>query len=181
MSLTPNGLANEIVNSVRRKITDKNYSLKTMPEIGHAIASYLTKNTSVRYVWSGILPGTPQIFDPITSYVTTSIVGDFACSPTNVSDPVLNGIFLGKQITDGIRKFKIMPASGWLVSPGGFLCAPNIVLPPIPIKDTYRYWLFQSNIILTFYKTWITPTPLMGSHGSYLAPPGAGAVMSQIF
>jgi hypothetical protein len=94
-----------------------------------------------------------------------------------VSDPVTHGIILGKQITDGIRTFKIMPASGWAVPPGGFLCAPSIILPPCPQKDMYQYWLMQSNIILTFYKAWINPAPLMGTHGAFLAPPGGGCQM----
>jgi len=180
MALSPNGLANEIVNSLHSKVNAKGIN-KSMPEIGHAIARYLTKNTSVKYAWSGVMPGTPPTPDPVTSYVTTKIVGDFACSFTHVPDPVTHGIILGKQITSGIRKFKIFPAPGWLVPPGGFLCAPSIVLPPYPAKDDYKYWLFQSKIILGFYKMWLKPMPLMGAHGSYLAPPGAGAVMSQIF
>jgi hypothetical protein len=92
----------------------------------------------------------------------------------------MHGVILGKQITDGIRTFKIMPAPTWTVPPGGFLCAPPIVLPPCPAKDTYQYWLFESNIILAFYKAWIKPTPLMGAHMSFTAPPGAGAIMSLI-
>jgi hypothetical protein len=125
MPLSPNGLANEIVNSIKSKINNQNTANQFMPELGHAIARYLTKNTSVMYSWSGIQPGTPPVPDPVVSYTTKQVVGDFACSPTGVSDPVTHGIILGKQITDGIRTFKIMPASGWVVPPGGFLCAPR--------------------------------------------------------
>jgi len=180
MALSPNGLANEIVNSIHSKITSKNIN-KIMSEIGHAIARYLTKNTSVKYTWSGIMPGSPPTPDSVTSYVTTNMVGDFTCSPTNVSDPIMHGVILGKQITDGIRKLKIFAASGWVVPPGGFLCAPSIVLPPCPQKNDYQYWLSQSKTILGFYKLWINPKPLTGAHGSYSAPPGAGAVMTKIY
>ena len=180
MALSPNGLANEIVNSIRGNVNSNN-TMRTMPELGHAIARYLTKNTTVRYIWSGMIPGTPPIPDPVATYATTRIVGDFSCLPTSRLDPVMYGIIMGKQITDGIRTFQIFPADGWLVPSGGFLCAPNIVLPPCLIRDTYQYWLFQAGVILTFYKAWIRPTPLMGSHGVYLAPPGAGAIMSQIY
>jgi hypothetical protein len=93
------------------------------------------------------------------------------------SNPVTHGIILGKQITDGIRTFKIMPAQGWAVPPGGFLCAPAIILPPVPQKDMYQYWLTQSKTILMFYKMWIKPSPLMGTHGQFLAPPGTGSQM----
>jgi hypothetical protein len=179
MALSPNGLANEILNFLQ-SIGDKAMASKMMPELGHAIARYLTKNTSVMYSWSGIRPGSPPVPDPVATYTTKQVVGDFVCSPTMASDPVTHGIILGKQITDGIRTFKIMPASGWVVPPGGFLCAPPIILPPCPQKDTYQYWLMQSTVILAFYKAWIKPTPLIGTHGAFLAPPG-GAVMSSIF
>lgn len=180
MALSPNGLANEIISSLQG-IGDKVMASKIMPELGHAIARYLTKNTSVMYLWSGIQPGSPPVPDPVVSYTTQQVAGDFTCSPTMTSDPVTHGIILGKQITDGIRTFKIMPASGWAVPPGGFLCAPPIILPPCPQKDMYQYWLMQSAIILTFYKAWIKPAPLVGTHGAFLAPPGGGSSMSLIF
>jgi hypothetical protein len=95
MPLSPNGLVNEIINSIKGRINNQNAANQFMPELGHAITCYLTKNTSVLYSWSGIQPGTPPVPDPVT-----------------------HGIILGKQITDGIRTFKIMPASGWVVPPG---------------------------------------------------------------
>jgi hypothetical protein len=177
MALFPNGLANEIVNSIKGKITNQNAASQFMQELGHAIARYLTKNTQVVYAWSGIQPGSPPVPDPVVAYTTNQVVGDFICSPTMATDPVMHGIILGKQITDGIRTFKIMPAQGWAVPPGGFLCAPAIILPPYPQRDTYRYWLRQSEVILKFYKMWIRPEALMGTHGQFLAPPGAGSQM----
>jgi hypothetical protein len=180
VSLSPNGLAGEIISSLQG-VEGHAMASKMMPELGHAIAGYLTKNSDIVYAWSGVRPGDPPLPDPAVSYTTKQVAGDFVCSPTMASDPVRHGIILGKQITDGIRTFKIMPASGWEVSPGGFLCAPPIILPPCPQKDAYQYWLAQSNIILTFYKAWVNPAPLTGVHGAFLAPPGAGAVMSLIF
>jgi hypothetical protein len=181
MALSPNGLANEIVNSIKGRINKRNAAVQLMPELGHAIARYLVKNTSVMYAWSGVQPGSPPVPDPVVSYTTNQITGDFACSPTGASSPITHGIILGKQITDGIKAFKITPASGWAVPPGGFLCAPPIILPPCPQKGTYQYWLAQAGVILTFYKAWIKPDPLMGTHGAFLAPPGSGASMKLIF
>jgi hypothetical protein len=175
--LTSNGLANTIVNGIKSKITVRN-SDEFMPLLGHLISSYLTKNTLVTYSWVGIQPGSPPTPDPVASYSTSQIVGDFTCSPTRVKDPVMHGIKLGKQITDGVKMFQIMPAAGFVVPPGGFLCAPDIVLPPCPITDIYQHWLFLSNIILAFYKAWIKPTPLAGTHGAFIGSPGA--VMIQV-
>jgi hypothetical protein len=181
MALSSNGLASEIMNAMVSKVNKDNMVGIVTPELGHAIAKYLTKNTEVKYVWSGMIPGSPPTPDPVISYKTTKVVGDFICSPTFTSDSFLHGVKLGKQITDGIRKFKIFPADGWLVSPGGFLCAPSIVLPPYPTLDSFSYWLFQAGIILNYYKAWLKPDPLQGSHGPYLAPPGDGAIMSLIY
>ena len=181
MALSSNGLAGEIIKSICGKYNSESAVAKTMPELGHAIARYLTKNTEVKYIWSGIMPGSPPTTDSTTNYVTNKIVGDFICSSTNTLDSIMNGIILGKQITDGIRKFKIFPAIGFTLPPGGFLCAPAIVLPPYSSLDTNRYWLNAANVILKYYKMWIKPVPLMGAHGSYLAPAGAGAIMSKIY
>jgi hypothetical protein len=179
MPLTPSGLANEIVNTLKG-ISGDAMAAQMMPKLGQAITKYLTKNTMVTYSWSGIMPGVPPVPDPVVMYTTTQIVGNITLSPTGAIDPVTHGMILGKQITDGIKTFQIMPAPTWTVPPGSFLCAPQIILPPCPMSDTYQYWLSQSTVILTFYKAWIKPTPLMGSHTSFLAPPGAGAIMTMI-
>ncbi|MHC6202226.1 hypothetical protein ACYULU_03420 [Breznakiellaceae bacterium SP9] len=179
MALSSPGLANEIVTSVKG-IDAKSMASKMLPEIGHAIARYLTKNTDVMYSWIGIQPGVPPISDPVVAYTTTQILGDITCSPTQTNDPIMHGMKLGKQITDGIKTFQIMPAAGWVLPPGDFLCTPAIVLQPCMKPDIYSYWLFESDIILTFYKAWIKSVPLMGSHGTFLAPPGSGAIMSLI-
>jgi hypothetical protein len=178
--LTPNGMANEII-SVLNRIPANQMADRMMPEVGHAIAKYLTQNTTVMYSWVGIQPNITPIPDPVVVYTTNRVVGDFACHPTKAVDPIMHGVLLGKQITDGIRNFNIMPPVGYLLPPGKFLCNPPIILPPCPVSNSYQYWLLQSSIILTFYRLWINPVPLMGSHGVFLAPPGAGAIMTLIF
>jgi hypothetical protein len=180
MPLVPAALAGEIVSAMQNQVNDKNADKMAMIALGNAIAGYLTKNTMVVYAWSGIMPGPTPTPDPMVMYTTTSIMGTMTLSPTGVSDPAMNGVLLGKQITDAIRAWQIMPAAGWTLPPGGFLCAPSIVLPPCSLSDSFSCWLSLSNIILTFYKAWIKPVPLMGMHGSYLAPPGAGAIMNLI-
>lgn len=181
MSLSAAGLACEIVNSICSTVNNDNMVAVTTPELGQAISRYLTRNTQVKYTWSGRTPGSYPTSDPVTNYITTRVVGSFTCSPTNTLNPERHGIILGRQITDGIRRFRIFPAEGWTISPSMFLCAPNIVLPPFSTLDAFQYWLFQAGVILRFYKRYINPTPLTGAHGPFLAPPGSGAVMSQIF
>lgn len=179
MALSANGLASAISGSITGRINNKNAADMTMRELGHAIAKYLTKETEVKYAWTGQIPGESPTPDPATSYTTKRVTGDFICAPTLTRDPVLHGVKLGKQITDGIRKFQIFPADGWAVPPGQFLCAPAIVLPPYSNSDHYAYWLFQARVILRYYKTWIKSAPLPGTHGPYTGSPGA--VMSSIY
>jgi len=176
--LSANALANEIMSAIKQKITEKNLN-QTLPTAGHAIAKYLTKNTDILYVWAGIMPGTPPTPDPVVVYQTKNIKGDIFMHQTGVMDMITNGILLGKQITDGIRTFVITAAPGWLVTPGKFLTAVPIVLPPAPTNDFSKLWLLWSSVIITTYKTYINPTPLAGSHGPYLSTPGA--MMTQIF
>jgi hypothetical protein len=178
--LSPNALANAIYSEVRGSIT-RNNIMQTLPTVGHAIAKYLCKNTDVVYSWSGMIPGSPPIPDPVITYTTKNISGDIILTPTGVLDPVMNGIILGRQITAGIKTFIITAASGWAVTPGKFRASPDIVLPPTAVADFSKHWLLWAAVIITTYITYINPSPLMGTHISYLAPPGAGAVMTSIF
>jgi len=168
------------MSAVKNKISDKNTN-QTLPVIGHAIAKYLTRNTDVMYSWSGIMPGSPPSPDPVITYKTNNVKGDIFMRPTGTRSQTLNGVLLGKQITDGIKTFIITAAPGWAVIPGTFKAAPQIVLPAVPVNDFQKLWLLWAQTIITAYKTYINPAPLMGTHGSFLAPPGAGAAMTQIF
>jgi hypothetical protein len=155
--------------------------MQTLPIVGHAIAKYLCKNTDIIYAWSGIMPGSPPVPDPLASYTTKDVAGDIILTPTRVLDPVMNGIILGKQITTGIKTFVITAAPSWAVTPGKFRASPDIVLPPSATVDFSKHWLVWATVIIATYITYINPTPLMGIHASYLAPPGSGAIMTSIF
>lgn len=181
MALSESGLAGEIIRGIGGNVNKNNMVDKTMQAIGHAIARYIVKNTSVKFNWNGIMPGSPPSTDSATTYTTTKLSGDFICSPTGTTDPTRHGILMGKQITDGIKKLLIYPASGWLLPPTGFLCLPSIVLQPYPTRNQYQYWLFESKIILKYLKSWVKNVPLMGAHGAFIAPAGTGAIMNKIF
>jgi hypothetical protein len=127
------------------------------------------------------MPGDPPKSDPVATYTTKDIAGDIILTPTGVLDPVMDGIILGRQITTGIKTFIITAAPSWAVTPGKFRASPDIVLPPSATADFSKHWLLWATVIITTYITYINPAPLMGVHGGFLAPPGAGAVMSSIF
>jgi hypothetical protein len=155
--------------------------MQTLPTVGHAIAKYLCKNTDVIYAWSGIMPGDPPTPDPVVTYTTKDIAGDIILTPTGVLDPVMDGIILGRQITAGIKTFIITAAPSWAVTPGKFRASPDIILPPSATVDFSKHWLAWAAVIITTYITYINPAPLMGTHGGFLAPSGAGASMTSIF
>lgn len=178
--LSANALADAIMTAVQTQVTPKNLG-SLLPIVGRAIAKYLTRNTEIAYSWSGIMPGSPSVPDPVTAYVTKNIAGNINMRATGASGQVQNGVILGKQITDGIKTFTITGAAGWAVSPGKFKAAPQIILSPAPAADFSKLWLQWSQTIIKTYKTYINSSPLAGTHGSFLAPPGAGAVMTQIF
>jgi hypothetical protein len=178
--LSANALANVIMSEIKGNITKSNI-MQTLPTVGHAIAKYLCKNTDLIYSWSGIMPGAPPTPDSVAMYQTKNVSGDILLYPTGTLDPVTTGIILGKQITDGIKTFIITANPTWLVTPGKFKASPNIVLPPTAMSEFSRHWLLWATVIINTYRTYINPSPLMGTHGSFLAPPGAGAVMTSIF
>jgi hypothetical protein len=178
--LSPNALANAIYSEVQGSITKDNI-MQTLPTVGHAIAKYLCKNTDIVYSWSGTMPGSPPTPDPVVTYTTKNVAGDIILTPTGVLDPMMNGIILGRQITTGIKTFIITAAPGWTVTPGKFRASPDIVLPPSAAADFSKHWLLWATVIITTYMTYINPSPLTGTHAGYLAPPGAGAIMTSIF
>jgi predicted aconitase with swiveling domain len=178
--LSANALANVIMSEIKGNVTKANI-MQTLPTIGHAIAKYLCRNTDIIYSWAGIMPGTPSVPDPVVVYQTKNVAGDIFLMPTGTLDPVTTGIMLGKQITDGIKTFIITANPAWLVTPGKFRASPDIVLPPTAITEFSQHWLLWATVIINTYKTYINPSPLTGAHGSFLAPPGAGAVMTSIF
>lgn len=173
--LNPSALASSIVSSLQ----GKSNSSEVMRTLGMTISDYLCNNTTVIFSWIGMQPGTPPLPDPVVTFNANSLVGSFVCSPTNATSAMQNGILLGEQIRQGISNLKIVPPAGFILPLGTFANAAPILLTPTQSTSGYEHWLKWSTTIITTFMTYINPTPLPGSHGSFIGSPGA--VMTSIF
>ena len=174
MALDHTAMADFIIAEMR----NGGSSQSIMALMGHAMAKYLCDNTEVEFSWNG-RSGTST--DPVTSYITTDVQGDFSFVHTRTNNPHRACAHLAEQIRSECGKLTIGPASGWTL--------PRITLnnhtpPPIvPTRsnDQRTSMLRICNWVITMYKTYINPTPLMGTHRGFSAPSGAGAIMRRIF
>jgi hypothetical protein len=177
MALDPTAMANFIIAEMRHGASSQNI----MEMMGHAMAKYLCANTEVLFSWSGKLPSDPYPSDPVTSYITMDVQGDFYLVHTKTNNPWAATAHLAKQIQKECGNLTVGPKEGWKV--------PRIKLnnhSPPPIVPTRSNNQLTSMIrlctwVITKYKTYINPSPLMGNHISFTAPPGSGAVMQSIF
>jgi hypothetical protein len=177
MALDANDMADFIIAEMRKGGSSQNI----MEMMGHAMAKYLCDNTEVLFSWSGNLPYDPYSPDPVTSYSTTDVRGDFNLVHTKTNNPEAAASHLAKQIQKECGNLTVGPKDGWSV--------PRIALnnhspPPIePTKSNDQRIAMRKlcTWVLTMYKTYINSSPLMGSHGQFTAPAGTGAVMQSIF
>jgi hypothetical protein len=177
MALDPTAMADFIIGEMRHGASSRNI----MELMGHAMAKYLCEHTEVVFSWSGNLPYDPYSPDPVTSYITTDVRGDFHLVHTKTNNPWAATAHLARQIQKGCGTFTVGPKDGWEV--------PRITLnnhspPPIVPTRSNDQRLSMRKLctwIITKYKTYINPSALMGVHGAFLAPPGSGAVMQRIF
>lgn len=177
MALDPISMADYVIGEMRHGASSQGI----MEKMGHAMAKYLCGNTEVLFSWSGKLPSDPYPPDPVISYVTADVQGDFNFKHTMTNNPDSSAQNIARQIQKECGNLTVGPKEGWNV--------PRITLnnhspPPIqPTKSNDQLVSMRKlcTWIITMYKTYINPSPLMGSHGAYLAPPGSGAVMQSIF
>jgi hypothetical protein len=177
MALDVHDMADFIIAEMRKGGSSQNI----MEMMGHAMAKYLCDNTEVLFSWSGNLPYDPYSPDPVTSYITRDVQGDFNLVHTKTNNPEAATRHLAKQIQKECGNFTIGPKDGWSVPRIKF---NNHSPPPIvPTKSNDQRIAMRKlcTWVLTMYKTYINPSPLMGSHGQFTAPPGAGAIMQSIY
>jgi hypothetical protein len=170
-------MADFVIGEMRHGASSQNI----MEMMGHAMAKYLCANTEVLFSWSGNLPYDPYSADPITSYITTDVQGDFNLVHTKTNNPYASAIHLAKQIQKECGNLTVGPKEGWEVSR---IKLNNHSPPPIaPTKSNDQLISMRKlcTWIITMYKTYINASPLMGSHRLFTAPPGSGAVMQSIF
>jgi hypothetical protein len=177
MALDPSEMASFIIGEMRHGAS----SQRIMEMMGHAMAKYLCSHTEVLFSWSGKLPADPYTPDPVASYITMDVQGDFFLVHTKTNNPYAAARHLALQIQKECGKLTIGPKEGWDVPRIKFNNHSPPPIAPTRSNDQVISMRRLCTWILNMYKTYINPTPLMGSHGSFFAPPGSGAVMQKIF
>ena len=178
MALDPNAMADFVITEMRKEGSSSPIIFELM---GHAMAQYLCDNTEVLFSWSGVLPSNPYPPDPVVSYITTDVQGDFSFTHSLTNDPVSAAAHLAEQFRQQCGSFTVGPDAAWMVPLTTFNKHSPPVLIPTGSNDQLISMRLLCTWILTMYKTYINPTPLLGSHGAFLAPPGVGAVMQSIY
>ena len=175
MSLVAAALASKVISS----IYNLSNPTQVCQKIGQSIAEYLCDNTTVMYSWTGIQPSTPPLPDPVVVCYSTKLMGTFVCYPTKAVSAVQHGIQLGAQIQQGILQLKAVPPAGWAIPPATFMCVTPLILTPTQANNSFAHWVQWSQTIISTFMTYINPTPLPGTHGSFVGTPGA--IMTSIF
>jgi hypothetical protein len=175
MALDHIAMADEVIAAMRHGASSKSI----LAIMGHTMAKYLRENTEVLFSWSGI--NSAPSSDPVTSYVTTDVIGDIFLEHPKVNETQLCHSHIAKQIQRDCGTFTIGPAPGWSVPRINLNNHSPPPLGPTKSNDQLISMRKMCNWVITMYKTYINGTPLMGSHGGYLAPSGAGAIMQAIF
>lgn len=142
-------------------------------KIGQAIGDYLCNNTTVMFSWAGLQPGIVPVPDPMVVTQSNKLLGTIVCTPTNATMAAQQGIQFGLQIQQGIMGLTVVPPPTFLIPPATFLAAAPIVLTPTQATQPFPHWLQWCNTIITTFKTYINPTPLPGTHLSFIGSPGA--------
>ena len=175
MALDHIAMADYVITQMRSGAS----SQSILAKMGHAMAEYLCANTEVQFSWSGI--NSAPSSDPVTSYITTDVIGDIFLEHPKTNNTGKCHSHIAKQIQRDCGKFTVGPAPGWSVPRINLNNHSPPPLGPTKSNDQIISMRKMCNWVITMYKTYINPTALMGSHGSYTAPSGSGAVMTKIF
>jgi len=141
-----------------------------------AAKQYIEDNCLIVYSWIGIMPGAPPVPDPIVSFTASVSFPTFTVgNPPDINawGPMLQGAIMGGLISPDDSSF-VLPPMSFLVT------APMVVTHSNEGNDYFLALQSVCGEIINSLKTMINPTPYPGAHGSFLAPPGAGAIMTSI-
>ena len=159
--MTPAGLANKIVST----IYNIDNPARAMLKFGQAVCEYLCDATTVVYSWSAV--DSDGHSDPMKVIKSTRLMGNFSCSLNYASQPMQYSILMGDQLRNCIATLKAVPPAGFSIPPARFATAVAIPFTPSYADKNMQHWLNWSSIIVAGFQTYVDPTPLSGSHGSY--------------
>jgi hypothetical protein len=149
--------------------------------LGEAISLYFINNAEFSFSWNGITPGSPPVVDPVVSASGGIISLVITLTASGADFPGGGLAQLGSEIQAGV-------ASGQFnVTDPGFALSPGVMvdIPPLSLSlggEDIREDAFASlaDQIINWLTGYVPAAILLGSHGSYAAPPGSGAAVLSI-
>lgn len=172
MSLSISGLKSAMMSATLNKTS----ASSALTALGNAIADYIVANAEIAFSWNGIYDGSPDPVTSTTGEITSCTITLTASGKDNQSEAIT---YLENEIVAGVTAAMFtVTASGFSVSS----LALGITGLSLDISGSNRDNAFNdfAEQIIDWITSYVNATPLLGSHGTYVAPPGTGAVMQSI-
>jgi len=177
MAINKTDMAQEIIDAMAAVPFDPDNQPSPqdyMTEFGTAMKTYLENNLEVSYSWTATTPPPASVPDPVTSFDASVTFPTFTLtSPADISlfGPMIQLQLAGAIITPDDPTF-ILP-------PGTFLPVAPIVVTQSGKDNTKDAIEFLCDQVIISLKTWINPTPIPGTHLTFVTPT-PGAIMTSI-
>jgi hypothetical protein len=158
---------------------NKTNAAEALSSLGSSIATYIMTNALITFSWNGIQPPT----DPTTT-ATGKILGlVFTLTPSGASDQSTAINFLKNQFIAGlVASTYNITDPGFTTTPAAMATSPNTSNLNLVITADNRDGAFQQLAIsiIDWIKIQIPTGAILGSHGSFVAPPGSGGLVLTI-
>lgn len=183
MAMNKEDMTSAIIEACQNENTPQGAMIK----FSDTVKTYIEDNCEITYSWNGIfippLPA-PPVVDTITSFKASISFTQFQLVNPIGADATTARMHLGTQLTSilsSILLTTITPVDPTFVIAYNPLLPVPMSLPPDANLNTpilaMEHFCDQ---IITGIKAMINVTPAMGSHITFTAPTGIGAIMTSI-
>jgi hypothetical protein len=151
--------------------------------LGDTISNYIMENTQINFSWNGIQPGPTPVPDPKVT-TTGKIMGlSFQLTPSLAISQAEAINHLKNELITGLNaaQYNITEA-GFTTAPQSMSTSPGINSLNITISSNDRDSALGqlANHVVTWIKSQVPTGALIGSHGAFTAPAGAGGMVTTI-
>lgn len=172
-------VVSELKNVMMAATANKTNAAEALSSLGTSIATYIMTNSLVTFSWNGIQPPT----DPTTT-ATGNILGlVFTLTPSGATDQLTAINFMKNQFVTGlVASTYNITVPGFSTTPAAMATSPNTSNLNLAITADNRDEAFQqlATSIIDWIKIQMPTGVILGSHGSFTAPPGTGGLVSSI-
>lgn len=180
MSLSADELKISMESATRGISTSAGDALSAL---GNAIGSYIMENAEINFSWNGIQPGTPPVTDPkviatgkisgLSLKLTPSLATTQAAAMKHFSEELVTA----------------MKSAQYNISETGFATTPQSMSTSLQIEkidisvnanERDKALLQLATCIVTWVQAQVPTGIVIGSHGNFSAPAGAGGSVTAI-